>query len=181
MWKNPNADGATSLSSVCHQALIKMSRRIIGMNSHWTRLRLIQRRRQEAFESYTPNGDDDDTPPPSPLIYNENTMRFGQVLEEASAEVDAARKYQTDVVKLINPKSGTTDKIFCFPITPYNETSHEGMKMTYSVILESLQFVEADDNGRYKSLPNAKHRKVHFRCDGLSSKNFAPLPINLIR
>ena len=127
MWKNPNADGAMSLSAVRHQAMLKMSRRIIDMNSHWTRLWLIQRRRQEECDSYTQNGDDDDRPPPSPLVYNKNTTRFGKVLEEASAEVDAARKYQTDVVKLIYPKSGTTDKIFCFPITPYNETSHESM------------------------------------------------------
>ena len=117
---------------------------------------------QEECESHTQNCDDDDTPPPSPLIYDENTMRFGKVLEEASVEVDAARKYQTDVVKLINAKSGTTDRIFCFPLTPYNKISHEGMKMTYSAIMEALQFVEADDNGRCIALPNAKNRKVHF-------------------
>ena len=162
IWKNANADGATSLLVVYHQAMLKISRRIIDMHSHWTRLLLMHKRRKEEFDNYTPNGDDYDGPPPSPLIYDENTMRFGRVLEEALGEVNPATKYQSDVVKLINPKSGSTDKIFRFPITPYNKTSHEGMKMTYSAIMEALQFVEADDNGRCIALPNAKNRKVHF-------------------
>ena len=86
-------------------------------------------------------------------------MRFGRVIEEASVEMDAVRKFQTDVVKLLNPKSGTYDKIFCLLITPYNEKSHKGMKITYSTMMELLQFVKADDQRRYTALPNAKKEK----------------------
>ena len=181
MRKNPNADGATSLLAVHHPAMLKMARRIIDMNSQWTRILLRQKRSQEEFESYTPNDDNKDRPPPSPIVYEKNTMRFGRVLEETLAEVNVARKYQTDVVKLLNLKPGTTGKISCFPITPYNEISHKGMKMTYSAIMEALQFVEVDNNGRYIALPNAKRRKFHIRCNGLSSQSFPCLPINLIR
>ena len=86
---------------------------------------------------------------------------------------------QTDVVKLLNPKLGTRNKIFLFPVSRYNETSHERMKMIYSTMVESLQFVKADDQGRYTALSNTRKRKVYFRCDGLSSRNFSALPINL--
>ena len=180
LWKTPNADENLSLSAVHNQSMHKMACRITDMDSHWKRLMKRQKRSREEFKNYEPNDDNDDRHPPSPIAHDEDTMRFGRVLEEASVEVDAARKFQTYVVKLLNRKSGTCGKMFCFPIIPYNKMSHEGMKMTYSTVMESLQFVKADDQSRYTALLNAKERKVHFRCNGLSSHNFSALPINLI-
>ena len=148
MWKMPNADDAISVLAFHYQSMHKMAHRIVDMDKHWKRLMKRQKRRREEFDNYEPNDDDNDRTPPSLITYDENSMRFGRVLEEETAEVDTATKFQTDVVKILNPKSGTRDKIFCFPMTPYNETSHEGMKMTYSTMMESLQFVQADDQGQ---------------------------------
>ena len=49
------------------------------------------KRSREEFDNNEPNDDDNDWPPPFLITYDENTMRFGRVLEEASVEVDAAK------------------------------------------------------------------------------------------
>ena len=97
-----------------------------------------------------------ESPPPPPITYDGNTMRSGEVIARVKSDVDAAKKSQTDMVKLLNPKPGTPDRMFCFPITPYNETSHEGMRMTHGKMMESLQFVKAGDNDRYASPKDAR-------------------------
>ena len=45
-------------------------------------------------------------------------MRFGDVIELASLELDAATKFQTDVVKLLNKTLGIQGKYSVFPSLP---------------------------------------------------------------
>ena len=111
---------------------------------------------------------------------DDHKKAFINVLEKASSKVDTARKYQTTIVKLMNPKAGITDQKFAFPITPFNKPPHPGMTMVFGKIMEALQFVTNDGKGRFGVLPDTALRKVHFHVDGLSSPNYFGLNWNLI-
>ena len=112
---------------------------------------------------------------------DDHTKASINVLEKASSKVGTARKYQTTVVKLMNPMARITDQIFAFPIITFNKTPHDGMKMVFEKIIEALQFVTNDGKGRFGILPNAALRKVHFRVDSLSSRNYFGLNRNLTK
>ena len=171
-WQSPDVDDAVAFTPKRHQRLLIQSRRIIDMATHMHFIRKRQERKQSECDSYIVDDKATETAP-QPIVFDARTLAFIGVLEKSSSDIDTATKYQTDVVTLMNPKAGTTDMVFAFPIIPFDETSHDGMKMVFEKIMEALQFVENDGNGRFKSLPNAGKRKVHFCVDGLSSRNYA--------
>ena len=152
------------------------------MNSHRTYLLTKQKRSRDVFEGLDNiHAASTTNSPPPPIIFSDNTKRFLDMVNNSSSLVDYAEKLQTDVMKLLSPKAGTVDKVFCFPINKHNETSQDGIKLCFGEMMESLQFVSADKDGKYTMMPNAKHHKVHFRVDALSSQNVSCLELNFIR
>ena len=85
-----------------------------------------------------------------------------KIVENASVEIDLACKFQMDVFKLLTPKAGTVDIIFCFPINKDNETSHGGMKECYGKMMQSFQMVSSDTDGRFTCLPDSNSAKFTF-------------------
>ena len=53
--------------------------------------------------------------------------------------------------------------------------------MVFGDIMESLQVVQSFAEGKFSDLPNAKRRRIHFRCDGLTSPFCPSLPLSLTR
>ena len=42
------------------------------------------------------------------------------------------------VIKLVAPNTGKADRVYCFPINSFCETSHNGVKMTFNYIENSF-------------------------------------------
>ena len=53
--------------------------------------------------------------------------------------------------------------------------------MVFGDVMESLQVVQSCAEGKLSELPNTKSRRIHFRCDGLTSQSFASLALSLTR
>ena len=65
-------------------------------------------------------------------VFDPKTAAFVQLIENCSKYIDNAAKFQKNMVKHINPKAGTIDRKFAFPISKHCETSHEGMKKVFA-------------------------------------------------
>ena len=44
--------------------------------------------------------------------------------------------------------------------------------MVFGDVMESLQVVQSCAEGKFSELPNAKRRRIHFQCDGLTAQFF---------
>ena len=70
-------------------------------------------------------------------MYPLNKKKYGELtatqqqyissMETVTKEINAASKYQHDLVHHINPNAGVVDKMFAYPLSPYCKTSYEGM------------------------------------------------------
>lgn len=102
-------------------------------------------------------------------------------------EIDAASKCQHDLVHHINPNAGVVDKMFAYPLSPYCETSHEGMLMAYADLARNLRMVDIIDNdldrnlGKTTLTPSTKSRRINLCVDALSAKMFRSLKLSLTR
>ena len=63
---------------------------------------------------------------------DEKMADFVQLMEDCSKEIDQASKFTRDIVKRLNPKAGTIDRMVAFPISQHCETTHEGMKKVHA-------------------------------------------------
>ena len=70
----------------------------------------------------------------------DNKTGFMRLIEEMSTAIDSAAKFQTSMVKKMNPKAGLVDKMFAFPISQHCETTHEGMKKVFAEMDQALRF-----------------------------------------
>ena len=115
------------------------------------------------------------------MVYDESTNDFINTFRKASVDVNRASSFLTTVVKKINPNVGVVGEMFAWPITPYCETSLDGMKMTYVKLMESFRFITRDGKYKYIACPDAAHRKVNILCDALSARNFHSLYYGITR
>jgi len=83
------------------------------------------------------------------------------------------------MVKQLNLKAGTIDKMVTIPISQHCVTSHEGMKMFFAQMGDALSMFSVTDDGSTKLQPNTKQRKINLHVKGLSASNFRKLPFNL--
>ena len=180
-WKQPASEDAIPFTTNRMHEVSKQARRIIDMDSHVQYLKESRERAKAAVDAYEQSNVDANEPLPTLLEYDSRTIAFIEIIENASKEVDCAMKFETDIVRLINPGAGTVDKMFAWGITPYCETSHEGMKKTFTQLAQSFQLVDVSDDGRVSLLPNAEQRMVNFFGDGLSARNFSCLKYNITR
>ena len=183
-WKEPAADGARSFNTNKMHNVTLMSRRIIDMSSH--SLYLKQKRNSANEDSCSTHlkkskRNNGATPKPSPVVYDKRTEGFMHVFEAASSEVDCAVKFETDLIRLVNPNSAVVDRMFAWPIAPFCETSHDGMKKVFTQLMQSFRMVDVNDSGLCVALRNAKRRRIHFFGDGLSARNFSCLKYNISR
>ena len=104
-------------------------------------------------------------------------------MESCNIEIDTASKLSRGIAKLVNPKWRTPDKICCWGIIPYCETSHEeGMMKVFYKLGEAFQmFVVDEDATNVRTLLNWNKRHIHLCVDGLSLRNFRLLRLNLIK
>ena len=60
-----------------------------------------------------------------------------------------ATNYEADIVKLVNSKKRHVDRMFCWGIIPFCETSHEGIKKVYYKMGYAFQLFEVDEDAKY--------------------------------
>ena len=104
---------------------------------------------------------------------------FVQLMEDCLKEIDRAAKFTRNIVRRLNPKAGTIDKMVAFPISQHCETSYESMKKVFTEMGEVFRMFSVADDGITIRHPNAKRRKMNLHLDGLSARNFRKLPFNL--
>ena len=85
------------------------------------------------------------------------------------------------MVKRLNPKVGTINRMIAFPISQHCETNHKGMKKVCADVGQAFQMFAVNENGTTKLQPNAKKRKINLHVDGLTARNFRKLKYNLTR
>lgn len=184
-WREHDAEDAVSFTTNRILNITLMSRRIIDMSSHSFSLYLTFRRDKvtQAIKDHVPgnNHHNELAPKPTPIEYDRRTEGFMQIISKAAPDVDCARKFETDIIGLVNPAAATADQMFAWPIALFCETSHEGMKIVFTQLMQSFQMVDVDDNGECRALPNAKRRRIHFFGDGLSARIFLCLKFNISR
>jgi len=117
----------------------------------------------------------------SNFVFDAHTAAFVSLIDGCSKDINNASNFQTKMVKHINPKAGTIDKMFAFPISQHCETSHEGMNKVFVDVGQAFQMFAINQNGTTKLLPNAKRRKINLYEDGSTARNFRKLRYNLTR
>ena len=176
----PGASNAVSFTTNRMWNVSIKSRRIIDMRSHVLYLKL---KKAEAIAEAAPlvNDSSSNNSLPSQVQNDDRMDSFIHTIEAASSAVDCAAQFNSDIIKLVNPSSQHVDEMFAWPIAPFEETSHKGMKMTFTQLMQSFCMVHVDERGTVTSLPNAKRRRIHFFGDGLSARNFSCLKYNISR
>lgn len=167
-WRRLGDVGAVSLSTNRMHEINKKARRIVDISAH---VNYLKKRQQDAQEAAIP----------VLIEYDDQTKAFLKLMEEASKDVDQASKFPTDLVRLVNPLAGKVDKMFAWGITPFCETSHAGMKQTFTQMMQSFQMIDVSNEGRVTLKNNALHRRINFLGDALLARNFSRLPYNIIR
>lgn len=114
-------------------------------------------------------------------------LKYMTCIKSAQREIDRARKFETDLVKHINPNVGVVDKMFAFPLSPHCETSHEGMLMAFADMARQYHMIDIDESqidgmlGRSTLTQTTKKRKINLCVDALSAKMFRSLELNLTK
>ena len=110
------------------------------------------------------------------------TNLFIRFTDYYSEELHRASNFETDMLRHVNPNCKKVNKLFAWPITPYCETSHDGMKKVYYKLGENFQMFKLDEEERScYLLPNAQQRRIHLCVDQLSAQHFRCLLINLTK
>jgi len=117
----------------------------------------------------------------SPFVFNANTAAFVSLIYKCSKDINNAANFQRKMVKHINPKAGTIDKMFAFPTSQHCETNPERMKKVFADVGQALQMLAVNENETTTLLPNTKRRKINLHVDGLTARNFRKLRYNLTR
>ena len=86
---------------------------------------------------------------------SDHETAFVSSMKNASGIVDRAFKFESDLVSHINPNAKKVDKMFAFLLSPHCETTHEGMKMVFADMGQSLRFIDVDGDGKVALHPNA--------------------------
>ena len=197
-WPSIDDPQSEPLTAKRYQSMVMQARRIIDLAGHCLYLKkLAVNVDTDADDGFSPSSnnfisipatpvvaspDDARTAPPGvPSTEDERQKAFMRVVANASTEIDGALKFQSVVVKNLNPKVGRVDKFFAFPIIPFAETSKSDMVMVLSKLAESMQLISIDIDGRCTLNPNALDRRVNLRVDALSSRNFAFLRHEITR
>ena len=81
-------------------------------------------------------------------------------ISKSSHEIECASKVKTDLIKHLNELMGTVDCLFACPIIPFGKTSHNGMIMMYSVMVEVCSLFTTNNIRKTKLAPNAKNAKL---------------------
>ena len=136
----------------------------------------ISRKRESEEKELSDNSNE---PSNDIFAFDEKMTEFVQLIDDCSKEIDQAAKFPRGIVKKLNPKAGTIDRMVAFPISQHCETSHEGMKMVFAEIGAAYRLFSVTDDGSTKLRPNTKRRKINLHADGLSARNFRKLPYNL--
>ena len=85
------------------------------------------------------------------------------------------------LVKHINPNAGMIDRMFAWPIAPFDETSHSGMMKTWTKMGQAFRLFDVDKHGRAYPVRNANKRKINLCVDALSSRNFRRCPVKFAK
>ena len=89
---------------------------------------------------------------------------FANLMSKASAELDRCAKFENDLIKHLNPGCKEVDKMFVFPLSPHEETSHDGMKMVFSDLGQDFQLFHVHKKkGTVTTNSHSENRKV-FLC-----------------
>jgi len=170
----PMADGSKILDSEKYLDCHKMGRQLINYRSHGFYLK--KRKRESDDKSLSDNhhevGDD-------VFMLDQKMSDFVQLVEDCSKEIDRASNFTQNIVKRLNPKAGTFDKMVAFRLLQHCETSHEGMKKVFAEMGEEFRMFSVSEDGSTMLRPNAKRWKINLHVDGLSARNFRKLPFNL--
>ena len=113
-----------------------MSNRLIDLDHYAQRLNTLKEAANKAVDDFVRTPDNLDTP--LPLVYGINTSIFLSMVDNGSQQLHQATNFETDVIKILNRKAGTTDRLFAFPLSPFSETDFAGMKMAFIRMAESL-------------------------------------------
>jgi len=167
----PMAQNSEQLTSTrWYQECHSLARRVVTYRNHVHHLKKRERKSEDA-------GNDCD----EVFVFDSKTAAFVLLVDECSKDIDNASKFQKRMVNHINPKAGTIDRMFAFPISQHCETTHEGMKKVYADVGQAFQLFAVEENGTTKLQPNAKRRKINLHVDGLTARNFRRLRYNLTR
>jgi len=166
----PQVDNSKQLATTRYQECHVLARRLVSCRNHVYHLKKQKRESEDAREDCV-----DD------FVFDSKTAAFVLLLDECSKEIDNASKFQKRMVKHLNPKAGTIDRMFAFPISQHCKTTHEGMKKVYADVGQAFQMFALNENGTTKLHPNAKKRKINLHVDGLTARNFRKLKYNLTR
>eukprot|EP00956_Cyclotella_meneghiniana_P022470 scaffold42566_cov60-Cyclotella_meneghiniana.AAC.1 len=164
MFREPLQSDAVSLTSERMHSMQCLSNRIVDFST---------------YANYLQPTDEQDL---SPL-----QKRFKASVDCVQKEIDAARKFQRDLVHHVNPNAGQVDKMFAFPLSPHCETSHEGMLMVYADMGKSFRLFDIEESntggvvGRCSLTPTSRKRKINLCVDALSSKMWRSLELNLTK
>jgi len=158
------ADGSKIFDSEKYQECHKMARRLINYRSHSFYLK--KRKRESDDESLSENNHEVGD---NVFSLDEKMTDFVQLMEDCSKEIDKASKFTRDIVKKLNPKAGTIDRIVAFPIPQHCETSHEGMKKVFAEMGVAFRMFTVAEDGSTMLRSNAKQRKINLHVDGLSA------------
>ena len=156
-----NEPNAVSLSSKRMQGMHIMSRNVCRLHQH---AEMLKRSKTEAVDMDVGK---------SP--YDIKTDAFLDMAHELRSEIDHAQKFESDLVKHINPQAGKVDLFFVFPLSPHEEVSYKGMKMVFKDVAESFQLIRCDNEGRTSLLTNAGNRRLSLLFDQLTAKNWRGL------
>ena len=162
---------AITLTSARMHGLHCQAQRIQDMQ---TMAKYFERKRHELLEEGT------DALSASLRDQSSSVFAFIQSMNGSSLELCRARVFESDLVTHVNSRWRKVDLMFAWGVTPYSETSHEGMKKVFYKLGVNFQMFSVDEEKQMcHLLPNALRRRIHLVVDALTSRNFRCLKMNL--
>jgi hypothetical protein len=106
---------------------------------------------------------------------------FVEAMDKCSAALDSIKKFQSRVIKHVNPTARDRDLFIHFPLYKRDETSNEGMTMVSATVHENCGLIRKSGNDDFVLQENATHRKVFMHGDGLTVSNYKRLEYKVAR
>jgi hypothetical protein len=93
---------------------------------------------------------------------------FLDQIHQCNSEIFHAIHIRADIVKHLHPSAKVEDKYIHLLLVPLDKSLTEGMMLTNASILESLDFLIKQPNGKYILGENVKKRTVFLYRDALT-------------
>ena len=119
--------------------------------------------------------------PMNEYIQDATQELFISLMQSMGKEINAASKFQSDIVKHLTPHCHSQDEFIHYPIYPREETSNAGMFLTSLMLHESAGLIDKTENGQYTLDENTPRRKVFVYGDALSVATYSRLKMMIHR